>query len=513
MMRRAAGRQARGRSLRGRVMPMLLLAAGTASAQTTGGERALVLLPSATATETLTNNALLNNADKRSDAITQLTAGIYLLARGGRTNASLDYQLSGSIHAKSTAANNTANTLRASLAAELVNNFLFLDANASIAQQTVSAFGVQTVDLATDNSNRTEVRTFTVAPSARGSLGPWATYAARLTHTQESGAATAVGDTTSDNLLVSLSSAGNSALGWGLSGSRQRIGFAAGRATVTDGLRAALNYTVNQELRLTLDGGREKSNVISSASENTQTWGVGLNWAPSERTHLSARRERRFFGDAHSISFDHRMGHSLWRFSSSKDISTGTRSDTTTGNASAYDLFYANLATLYPDPVLRRQMALLQLAQLGLNPNSLVSSGFLKSAATLLSQQDLSVVLQGVRTTLTLSALRSESRRLDNVSTAQDDLSASENIRQTGFTASLGHRLTPISSLSLTLSKLRTRGDLASQATDLQSLILSWTGQIGLHGGLSLGVRRVEFDSPSTPYDESAMFATLSLRF
>lgn len=497
----------------GRSVAPLLLAAGTVSAQTAGVERAFAVLPTVSVTETLTNNALLSSVDKRTDAVTQLTAGISLMARGGRTNASLDYQLSGSIHAKSTAANNTANTLRAALAVELVSNFLFIDANASIGQQTISAFGTQTTDLAVDNSNRTEVRGFTISPSVRGRIGSLATYSARFTHAQESSASTTVGDTTSDNALVSLNSAGSSVLGWGLSGSRQRSEFSAGRATTTDSLRAALNYTANPELRLTLDGGRESSNVIVSGDENTRTWGVGLDWTPSERTRLTARRERRFFGDAHSLSFDHRTGRTLWRFSSNKDISTGTSNNTATGNTSAYELIYASLATLYPDPILRQQMTLLQLAQRGLSPNSLVSTGFLKSAATLVNKQDLSVVLQGVRTTATLSLSRSDSRRLDNVSTAQDDLSASENIRQSGITVTLGHRLTPTAGLSLTLSKLRTRGDLASQATDLQSLNLSWTGQIGLRSSLSFGARRVEFDSPSAPYDESAVFATLSMQF
>lgn len=511
MMRRVSARLAPIRSTR--VLPLLLLAAGTASAQIPGGPRALVVVPSASVTETLTNNALLNNADKRSDAITQLTAGISVLSRGGRATASLDYQLSGSIHAKSTEANNTANTLRAALNAELVNNFLFLDANANIGQQTISAFGVQTTDLATDNSNRTEVRSYTISPSARGRLGSLATYTARLTHSQDSSSSTAVGDTSSDSGQVSINSAGSSALGWGLSGSRQRTDYAVGRATVTDSLRAALNYAVNPELRLTLDGGREKSNVISTADENTRVWGVGLDWAPSERTRLTARRERRFFGDAHNINFDHRMGRSLWRFSSSKDISTGASGGTTTGNTSAYDLIYANLAGLYPDPVQRRQATLQQLALFGLTPNTLVSTGFLKSAATLVNKQDLSVVLQGVRSTITLSLSRSDSRRLDTVSNARDDLSASEHIRQSGFTASAGYRLTPISGLSMTLSKLRTRGDLASQATDLQSLNLTWTGQVGLRTNLSFGARYVEFDSPSVPYDESAVFATLSMQF
>lgn len=490
----------------------------TVSAQQSAARSgALVVTPSVSVTETITDNALLSSTQRQSDAVTVLTAGVSVSGRGGRVQGSLDYQLTGSIHARSSEGNTTGNSLRAKLNAELVENFFFLDANASIGQQTISAFGVQTADPAFDSPNRTEVRSYSISPSVRGRVGTWALFNAMYLRSQQSSGTGQVGDSISDNASVSLTSEGRSRIGWGLVASRQRSDFSAGRAATTDSVQANASYSLLPELRLTASGGREKSNVLTGDAAGTgpvTTWGVGLDWNPSSRTSVSLRRNHRYFGESYAVNIDFRAPRSNWRLSSSRDVTTASPTFVNTGAITLYDLLFANLAATVPDPIARREIVLQQLARDGSNPNATIgTTGFLNSAVMLVNRHELSFSLQGLRTTATFSAYRSDSRRIDSASNAIDDLSNGGNVRQRGFTMSLSHRLTPVSGLSLTLAQQRTLGSTAAQANDLQSINLSWNSEFTRRGTVSLGARHVEFDSTVQPYTESALFATVSVSF
>jgi uncharacterized protein (PEP-CTERM system associated) len=491
----------------------LMLAASASQAQREeGGARALTISPSASVTQTLTDNVLLDDARKRSDAVTELTLGVRLASRG-EVRGFLDYQLTGSVHARESGENGITNSLRAGLNATLVDNFLFVDGSASIAQQAVSAFGVQTTNPNFDNRNRTEVRTFNVTPSMRGLLGNFARYDVRWSHTQQSSASTELGDSTNQSLSAVLSSARSSRVGWALSAVQQRTDYDAGRSTDTKHLKGTLSYRVTPELGVSASAGREWSDLLRDDHGGRPTWSVGLDWNPTERTRLNAQRERRFFGDTHAVAFEHRMKRSTWRLSSTEDISTPSPSVVSAGSVALYDLLFANFAALYPDPLTRREKVLEELQRQGRNPNETLPIGFLQSAVTLNKRQDVGVALTGVRTTVSFTASRSNSRRIDEVVVPRDDLSLAGRVKQSVLSATLAYRLNPSDSVNLLLIQQRTEGSTASQQSDLKSISLNWAGRLGNRGSLSFGARHVEYDSLVTPYSENAIFATLGVRF
>ena len=75
------------------------------------------------------------------------------------------------------------NTLSASANVEVVQNWLFVDANASISQQFISPFGTQSSDPSLNNSNRTEVSTVSVAPYVKGQIAGQVNYIGRAFYT------------------------------------------------------------------------------------------------------------------------------------------------------------------------------------------------------------------------------------------------------------------------------------------------------------------------------------------
>ncbi|MBI5256427.1 MAG: TIGR03016 family PEP-CTERM system-associated outer membrane protein [Burkholderiales bacterium] len=483
------------------------------SAPAPNAVRAWSVAPSLAITQTFTDNVRLNDAAKRSDAVTVLTAGLSLSGRSARVQGTLDYQLAGSMHARESSTNGTANSLRAALKSEWIDNVFFVDAGANISQSLISAFGAQPVERTSDHPNVTEVRSFNVAPTLRGTLGGQVRVDARLNHAQQSSANTAQGDFTTDTGSVTLGPARPARLGWTAVASRHRTSYGAGRSTATDSYTGGLNYRVDSDLLVSGRAGRERSDVITRESSNSSTYGMGVEWTPTERTRLAAQADHRYFGNAHTLSFDHRMSRSMWRISSSRDVSASSPSYNDTGSVALGDLLFARYASVQPDPTLRRQLVEQELVRLGYGPDQRVSPGFLNAATMLVSRQEVSVALQGIRTTLTLNAYRSDSRRVDRAANVFDDLSAASHVRLRGFTLTLGHRLTPETGLSLTHSQNRNRGSTLLQSSDMRSTNLNWTTRLGVRSNFSLGLRHVEFDNATTPYNENALIANLGLNF
>lgn len=493
----------------------LVLAVLPAAAVGQAAGRAVQITPSVSVTETITSNASLSSRDRRADAITQLSAGVSAISRRAGLQGSLDYQLTGSVYARETSANNVSNALRSTLRAELIDNFLSVDASASISQQAISAFGVQTADPTRDNSNRTEVRSYSVSPVVQTRVGNWGQFQARYTHLRtESSATQAAGDAGSDSLVLSLGGSAGPTIGWGLNGQRSRSDFEAGRSSTTDTLTASLTYRPNPDLMFSGRAGRERSDLTTSSATNSTTWGLGVDWTPTPRSRVSLKRDRRFFGDTHSVAIEHRMQRTNFRFTSSRDISTAAPSFVpNNGVLAQYQLRMAQLAAEIPDMQQRDARVWAELQAQGLNVNQAGQIGFVTSDVTLVNRQDLSAALQGLRTTATFTLYRSETRSLNGVSQSSGDLARGGLIRQSGINLSLGHRLTPSSSLSLSIDQQRNRGTAGQGATDLLSINLNWSAQLGRRSSVSLAARHANFDSPTSPYVENAVIATYGYRF
>jgi len=149
----------------------------------------------------------------------------------------------------------------------------------------------------------------------------------------------------------------------------------------------------------------------------------------------------------------------------------------------------------------------------GISPSAPVIAGYLTSAVLLQRRQDASFALLGVRDTLTFLASRSNSRRLDTLTGATDDLLSSSVIIQQGLSVSYAHRLTPQTALNAIASQQRTIGSSTQPETNLRTISVNLTSRIGSQSTATFGARRSVFDSPSVPYTESALTGSLTVQF
>jgi uncharacterized protein (PEP-CTERM system associated) len=478
-----------------------------------GGGRAFGLTPRISTSFVATDNVNLSATDPQSDVYLQISPGLSLQSNGGRIRGSLDYSPSFYAYSKASEKNRVTHTLSASLVAEAVENWAFVDVNANASQQSISALGTQTGDPALRTGNQTQVLTYSISPYIKGKLLGNTNYEFRLRAGESRTESSSVSDSRSELALLNLNGVTwVSSLGWASSLQHQVDDFSAGRRTTADRFRGTLNYAFTPQLGLSAFGGYESSNQAGTTRLDGETHGFGFNWQPTERTKVKGEREQRLFGNTYSLSFEHRMPRSVIRYGTGRDVSSGLN-NSTGAVVSAYDLYFAQFASIEPDPIRRQALVNSFLLANGISPSSTLGGGFLTSALTLQRRQDLSLGLLGVRSTVTFLLTRTDSRRLDESNPGSGDLSAFGGVAQRAFSVNWSHRLTPISNLSLLLSEQRNSGNTATASTKLRLVSLNWSSKLGPQSSVSLGARHSVFDSPTAPYDESAVTGLFSLQF
>ena len=323
-----------------------MVAAGEA-----GQGRTLGLVPSVSVTQTFTNNHLVSEIG-RGDAITRLDASLGLRTQSSALQGLLDYTLSGAVYARHGEQNAVQNALNARMLADLVDNRLRLNASASISQGAISAFGVQPGNSVDNNANGTEVRSLEVAPSLRGMLGPWVQYTASLSHAITDSSGRGDGDSTTTSLSTRLEPRAAARWGWSVDASHLSSDFKQGRATQSNRLFAGLRGSLDDlDLEFSARGGVEQSDLTSLQLQSEGTWGLGVGWAPSPRTRVTADFDQRAFGRTHSFSAEHRMSRLSFRYQNARSLSTS-------GNLAqgGQDVIYQLVALEFAsitDPVLR----------------------------------------------------------------------------------------------------------------------------------------------------------------
>lgn len=495
-------------------LPMLALALTLGvtlplAAGAQGAGRSSGFSPTLDSSLTYADTRRFDTAPSRSELITEVRPGIQFSSRSGRLQGVASYSL-GLVHrSRNDPSFQAQHQLSAALTGALIENFAFVDVSASIGKQSVSAFGQQSfAEQNASNSNRQEVGTLTISPSLRGSLAGLAVYDLRLTASGTNTRKSIAGDSTSTGGSLSLSSANRGALvGWGLNASSTTTDFRAAGKSTSDRATASLELNPDVDLGLSLRAGRETTDIGVTEKQSYDTWGGSARWSPSPRTLANFSTDRRFFGRSHSISLSHRLPLSSLRFSSVRDITLSANPNSLGQPLTLYDLFFAQFASQEPDPVLRQQLVLNFIASLGLDPSASVGGGFINRGPTVQERNDIAWTYSAKRLTLSAQAYASRTRQLEAAAAGDAET------EQRGYTGSVSYRLTPTASASLIGSRLMTKPTATQSGTDLKSLSLTLSDRIGPYATAAVNARYTVFNSAFTPYRETAVGASLGLRF
>lgn len=446
------------------------------------------------------------------DFVTRLSPGIRVTSRSGRVRGTFDYRLSAIHHTGrvTTDEPNIQNELNAVGTAEIIENRLFVDASANVAQNARSPYGTQSFGNTRSDSNRIEIARVRIAPRTSGNLGGIASYNVALNAEAINGRNSIEADSTNRGAVASVASANNrSIFGWGLQASTQTSDFRAGRATRNDRYFVTLSARPDTDWYSAVRLGQESTNVLGLRSQSYNNYGIDVRWTPSPRTTASASWDKRYFGNGYSVLLEHRFRRSSLRFTSTRDANEGSGATGVGQPISLYALFYSQFATAQPDPALRDLLVRDFLRAQGLDPGLLVGGGFVSSLVTLQRREDLAYSYAGLRNTFTLQAFSNRTQTLDRVSGAPSNGA----VTQYGFTTTVSHRLTPTSSANLTAADLRTPSGGQQGSNELRTVVISLNEQLSRMISGALSVRYSDFDSSVQPYRESAISASVAVRF
>lgn len=461
--------------------------------------RAVSVVPRVSVTETFTNNVALKSSNPQSDQVTEVAPGIRINILGPRLKTYFDYSLNEIYYAQGSSSSRQQNALNTVGTLEAIDDWAFIDFSGNISQQAISAFGPQSTSNTAVNANQTEVANYRLSPYIRGRIGSVANYEARVTRSITSADdATASNNADTQSLVRVGNASAFRSLGWTALASRQKVSYSAGRTTEDDSYSLGLTYAVTPQLNVSASAGQESNNYTTLEKQHYDTSSVVLNWRPSERTTLSAASGKRSFGNTHNWSFEHRSARTLWRFSDNKDVNVSPNQYGYGGIGPNYGLPVGQLGPFPPDVI---------------SPTNAVVNSFLTSGIPVQRRQDLSFALLGIRDTITFFLTRTETNRLDTVTSVVDSLSDGATVKQDGFSVSYSHRLTPDYTLGALLSRQNTSGDTTGQETALKSFNVNLTGKVGQKTAASVGLRRVVSTSSANPYTETAVIGNLTVQF
>lgn len=289
----------------------LVLGAGLTTPAAAGVWRAT---PSLEVAETWTDNVDLDSVEREYDFITRITPGINISGRGGRLDMFLDYKANFLIFARDDENTDLRHQLRSSLNSEVVEDWLSLDARASINQQFLERGG--SISRNDDNvtDNRRTVQNYSISPSIKRPLGTFATAVARYRvgyvrvgapeNTTVIPVAEILDDTMTQQGRFELNSGRRfTRLNWQLSADYTYYDrFNGRRDSERTIFMADGGYRVNQWLRLEGMVGYEKlTDRTLSSRPSGFIWNAGATLTPGPRTTLSFRGGRRYERDNWSV--------------------------------------------------------------------------------------------------------------------------------------------------------------------------------------------------------------------
>ena len=489
----------------------LAMAVG-AFAQPAASARAWSIQPSASVSQTFTDNYALSGIDPAGDAITRLTAGVQVGANAGLVRGHLDYKLSWLAYARHNERNTYQNSLNTAFAADLVPGRMRVDVQGGISRSAISAFSAQPTQDGGAQTNSTELRRLNVTPSITGPLAGDLRYSGNLVLEASDARDTDLGDSSSATLGLHVEPVVRGVLRWSADGSMLRSDFKAGRATSNDRLYGTGRWRIDSlDTELTGSGGIEYSDMSSAARQRYTNWGLGATWAPSPRTTVAAQYDDRFFGPSRRLSLDYRTALTSWHVGKSRSLSTNGGQGEVGGQGTAFDLLYSQFASVLPDPAKRTDFVNAYLRSQGISPTA--EPGFLRASVLVQDREEASMAYRAVRSTAVLTWSRTRSARLTGQAGLADDLATSSEVMLQGFSLNLAHRLTPESTVGMLLSRQNGSGSTGGQGNQQRQLNLHYALRPTANSNVTLALSRILATSFSAPYDETALVVTLGYRF
>jgi len=476
------------------------------------------------ASETFTDNVSLVPAGlAKSDFITQISPGFSLRGVGPRLDVSVDYALRSFTYAQNTDLNHTDHVLSANLKSELAKNWLFLDANAAIAQQNISLLGPIGVNNNASNANRSEVRTYLISPYIRDRFASFADYEVRYQYDTVSSDSNSLSNSSANKFSATMTSGpAFYRYTWDLKLYKETDYYQQSADQNQENVTGNLRYFLTPRFALTGGTGYEKFDYLTVGNKPEGAfWNAGILWRPSPLTSLTLSGGHRFYGPSYALDFSHRSRRLLWRWSYSEAVNTARSNFVNPPQGvSTFGFLSSLVGAGISDPTLRAQIINQIIAQRGL-PSTLPSAvNFFSNRAFLEKRADGSLTYNSAKTTSVLSIFRDirDAKAIGSLSTSlfgTDDFSNSLNIRQQGMSALFNWAFLPRTNADINFGYVDTLFRDSGEEDRLKFIRLGLRHQMSRKVTGAIDYRYTQRDSnvPGVVFQENAVDASINVRF
>jgi len=455
-------------------------------------------------------------SDAKSDFVTEVKPSIYISGNDPHLKVDMFCSLQ-KLH-YSHQPDSLHQELTAKTDAELIDNWLFLDARVSNSRKNISAFGPQAFDNIQQSTNQSDVRINHISPFLHHHFPKLATAELRFEHDTVHSSGNLL-DVSTDKMLFTL--IGDNFLpnwNWDAYYNTKQIddiyiGKSRGHSEAF-----SLHHHVSDRLDFFLKGGYEHENYLanSGAQPEGRFWSAGANWS-SNRSTFSLSAGKRFFGNTYSLSVSRRSRKSSWSFDYGEDVVSTASEFIRLSQSDSANLLSELWSADIPNPVVRMQVvnAFLKTSQL-LGPDR-GSINYFSHSYFLQRQLRFAIAAMSAKSTIltTLSA----TRRLAQTSSEIDskllplNRQTSNNIMQIGGSASWNWRMSARTSVnvSATYDQIRDKSERRDK---------NFAFAVGLSRGLarnvsgSIDLRHMRHNSTQSgaSYRENGISAALNLQ-
>lgn len=466
-----------------------------------------------------TSNSLLGAGPAQDDTVLDVRPRISIRGEGARLRVAGAFALNGIAYLDHSQPTRALPEGDLSARLETIERWFYLEAAVRAAQTSSNPFGVRPEATSTTNTVTTSQGRF--SPSIEAAIGPLMRYRIRSDNTwthesyADSAAVTTVGAAGYFARHAASLEHDPRPFGWRLEAERSDTRYKGDvtPALVSDVARLSVDYALSEDFSLGLRGGYERNSFLVTDNRNT-LYGAQARWRPSARTLLTADGERRFFGSAWHMGFDHRTPQFAMTVSLSRGLQSAPQSVfevPATGNVEA--LLLEMFTTRYPDAAERGRVVRQFIADQGLPSSTLAPTSIFSQRLSLVTSRSASVGLIGVRNSVVLSGFYIRTEDVPDSAFLATGLAANNNL-QYGIGLTFSHRLSLALSLGATIDWSRIRALDASDTTTQRGARLQVNLQASPKTGAVFGARYRKLDSTlAIPGHEVAVYVGLDHRF
>ncbi len=459
---------------------------------------------SATFTDNVNQSA--NNAE--SSFILTATPGFSLQSRGSqRIEAGMFYGLTGVTRTGEGQDDSLYSLLNARANAELMEDFLFLDASAGISQQLISLLGSQ-ADPSINDTNRAATGSYSISPYIKQRFGSFADAELRYSATGAIFESNAADDLYANTLSGTLNSGNQfSSLFWSMDFSIRDASAIGGEDSRFEHYGATLGYGVTRHLQIfgTLGYDSNEYTAVPGSETSGESWTVGMSWSPNRRTEIEASFGDSYFGRTYGFSLDYWNSHTVWTASYDDGVSDIAQQLL---NTQTYYIWDCGGTLVYGNPVIPPEQGCVpsRIAPIGTVPVGLANGVYVSRTF------NAAVAWSKGRSSLGLGVYDTR-REYQQVVGLPEDLSR-------GVTLDYGYRLQPLTTLDVgfLLSNTQSPAGLASvidRDDNFYRLNVGLRHQFGEQLSSALVYRHQWRDSndPTAEYTENNITASVNLSF